>query len=144
MKNLSTAAQKWVSAMSSAQTQQAYKDGVQAVTIAPNNAAAANSQGYLNGTQQSVASGNYQRANLAVGLAGWQQPTLTKGAARLASGAQAALGKMQSFFQQFGPQLQALTAKVQAMPNVTDADKDARMNAMVQGLRALKGKWRTG
>lgn len=142
MKNLSTAAQKWVSAMSSAATQQAYKDGVSAVTVAPNNVAAANSQGYLNGTQQSVASGNYQRANLAVGLAGWQQPALQKGAARLASGAQAALGKMQDFFTKFGPQLQALTQKVRAMPNVTDADKDARASAMIQGLRALKGKWK--
>lgn len=143
MKDPSTWAQDWANAMGSAQTAAKYKAGVQAVTVPPNATAAAQAQKYANNTAQAVQNGTYQRANLAVGLQGWQQPTLAKGSARLADGARQALPKMTTFVQQYAPKLAAAVAKVRAMPNNTPADADARNLAMSAALRAMKGTFKT-
>lgn len=91
--NAAAIAQKWATAMGGAT--QAYTTGVQAVTVPPGQKAAAAQATYVARVQEKAP---IWAANVAaVSLQTWQQDTVNKGAPRLASGAQAAQTKFQTF-----------------------------------------------
>ena len=52
--------------------------------------------------------------------------------------------KQQRFADQWAPILVKHQAKIHAMPNVTDADRERRMIENLRGLKRLKGVWRRG
>lgn len=85
-------AQNWASRLG--QSTQKIQAGVEAVTVAPGQAAAANVQGYVQGVAASAS--KWQRNVAAVSNADWQQATIQKGLPRVSSGAQAAIPKMQN------------------------------------------------
>lgn len=68
--------------------------GINAVTVAPGQAAAAAQDRYLAGVQANV--GKFARNVAAVPLQQWKDISTSKGQARLAAGAQAALPKYQA------------------------------------------------
>jgi hypothetical protein len=121
-------ADKWVQRTSAAT--QAYIDGINAVQINPMEMAANNAAGYLSGVQAAVASGKWQNGLKRVSKAQWQSKCVQLGAQRLASGAQAAKPKMQSFLDQFLPFLQNNISQVKAMDKSTYEARKARMLAM--------------
>lgn len=92
LKSAAQATSNWVASMQN--VTQKVTQGVQAVTQAPGIAAAAQQSAYLAGVQQSA--GKWATNVAAVPLASWQQSMVSKGAPRMASGATAAQGKMQS------------------------------------------------
>lgn len=128
-----TIAANWASAMGSAQTATRYKAGVQAVTVSPTQLAATPEamDRYVQGVQQSVSSGKRAAALNAVTLAMWQGPTLNKGAARLASGAQASQQKMASVMQKWAPIYGQMSAAVQNMPKGGLGNAMARVQAAI-------------
>src|ERR1035437_6282370 len=85
------------------------KAGVQAVTTPPGALAAKAAGVWAQNT--AAAQAKYQRNVGNVSLAQWQDATLNKGLQRIASGATAGQGKMQSFMTQFLP---AVSSAVQA------------------------------
>ena len=91
--NPQAAAAKWATAMSGAGT--AYSAGVNAVTVAPGAKAAAAVNNYTAGVANNAQKWA-QNVN-AVTLNEWQTAATTKGAPRLASGAQAAQPKFTTF-----------------------------------------------
>jgi hypothetical protein len=94
-KNLPTAAaaaQKWQTNFGAAG--QAWANGIEAVSVAPGQLAAAASARYLSGVQQSV--GKWQTKVSAVTLATWKQQAVSKGQSRLASGATSGAAKYQA------------------------------------------------
>jgi len=91
--NPQLAAQKWATNLSGAT--QSYTAGVQSVTVAPGQKAAAQQAVYVQRVQERA---TVWATNVAaVSLQTWQNDTVTKGAPRLASGATAAQPKFQTF-----------------------------------------------
>ena len=122
------AATKWQQRLSSA-TQQ-ITDGVNGVTVAPGAKAAAAKALWL---QKVQASQNKWAANVAaVTLQSWQNSMITVGIPRVATGAAAKVGKVESFMSQFLPYLDAGVAKVNAMPKGDINASIARATAMIQ------------
>jgi hypothetical protein len=135
-------AQNWQSGMGSAQATANYKAGVQSVTTSPGALAATPDaiQRYLDGVNQSVASGRRQAALNAVSLQYWQNQAINKGAPRLATGAAAALPKFQSFSQKIAPLLTQISAHVAGMPKGGFANAVSRSSYAIQQMLAFAGK----
>lgn len=121
------AAQKWQTRLSGA-TQQ-ITDGVNGVQTAPGAKAAAAKALWL---QRVQAAQNKWATNVgAVSLQSWQQSMITVGIPRIATGAAAKVGKVESFMGQFLPYLDAGVAKVKAMPKGDINASIARATAMI-------------
>jgi len=118
---------KWVTNLSN--STQAITAGVDAVTQAPGQLAAAKVTTWLARVQ---ASAQKWAANVsAVSLGDWQQAMKTVGIPRIATGAQAKQGKYAAFATKFYPYLASGVATVKAMPKVTLQDGINRAVAMI-------------
>lgn len=125
-------AAKWAQRAGAAS--QDFVAGVQNTTKDPTALAAAAGARYIQGVQESYNSGKWARRLQAVGKAGWQQATIDK-AGNYATGIMAG---QQKYATAIIPVLQAVEAGqrlVAGMPNVTDAQRDARMLAFVSHMR---------
>jgi hypothetical protein len=69
----------------------------------------------------------------------WVSMSERIGAARLVQGVVERQYKVERFLQGYVPKLLAHLARIDALPNVTDADRERRMVVNLQGLRGLKG-----
>jgi hypothetical protein len=99
MPDPTTAAANWAGRMG--QSVQKMKDGINAVTVSPGQAAAAQADLWANNTQAAKAK---FKANVAgVSLQAWQAAASTKGADRVAQGAQAAQPKYAAAAQKWYP-----------------------------------------
>lgn len=106
MKNVSPqqAATNWVNGMQNASAKMTA--GVQAVSVAPSEAAISAIPRMVQGIQAAAASGKIEAGLRRVTLTGWQQAMIQKGVVRVAAGATAAKPKSVNFFTQFLPFLQ--------------------------------------
>ena len=130
--NATAAAQKWASAMAGASA--SYTAGVQAVTVAPGQKAAASQANYLAGVQNKV--GEWAANVAAVGLGEWQNAAVNKGAPRLGSGATAAQGKFTTFLQAL---LQYEQNQLGALPpRGPKGSNDQRMIAWSHAMQQFK------
>lgn len=89
------AAQKWSQNFGAAGT--AWANGIESVTVAPGQLAAAASARYISGVQQNVQ--KWQTRVAGVSLAAWKQQAVAKGQSRLASGATSGMAKYQQRIQ---------------------------------------------
>jgi len=131
---------KWVNAMLGAT--QAYKDGVSSVTTSPTQLAAQQVQKYVQGVNDAVSSGRYQNGLNSVSLQSWQNSAINRGAARLASGAQASKSKMVNFLTNFLPAQQSIVQQADQMPTGTYQQRQAKANFVMDQTHALKGKFK--
>lgn len=116
----------WQTGMSSAGDKIAR--GVAAVSTAPGAAAARQKSVYISNTQ--AAADKWARNTAAVTLGDWQSSMITKGAPRIAAGAQAAAPKFADFLTQFLPHVEAGKRALPARGNLEQ--NIARMTAMVR------------
>lgn len=125
------AADSWARGMSS--SAEKMKAGVNAVTESPTAAAARASDRYLQGIQRAVSSGKWAAGLNSVSLQDWKQSMLDKGIPRVATGAQAAKGKMQNFLAQFLPYVKAGVDQINSsMPRGDLETNIARSAAMAR------------
>jgi hypothetical protein len=127
---------KWSQRTSAAQTD--YVNGVEQTTKDPTALAINNQQRLLTNFQNAVNSGKWANKLRAVGKTGWQQAVVAK-ANNFSNGVAAAQTK---FVGAFGPLLNyenSLQQQVDAMPDVTDTDRENRMLAWVRGMRQYAG-----
>ncbi|MGH3180401.1 MAG: hypothetical protein ACRDOE_00600 [Streptosporangiaceae bacterium] len=118
----------WLQHLSSATP--AITSGVQGVTKAPGQAAAAQKQKWL---QRVTASADkFATQSSRVSLADWQNLMINVGIPRIAQGAQAKQSKYTDFASNFLPYLQTGVSKVDAMPSVTLEDNINRAVAMIR------------
>lgn len=101
--NAQQAADNWARGMSG--SGEKFKAGVQAVTESPMDKAADASDRMVQGIIQAQAEGRIQAGLRRVSLAEWKAAMLDKGAARIASGANAAKPRVVAFMQAFLPYL---------------------------------------
>ena len=121
-------AQRWAQNLGSAT--QKITDGVNAVTVAPGQAAARQKAVYLQNVQASV--DKWASRTAAVPLETWKQDMINKGVQRIASGATAAQPKFQSFMTALLPHIQSQVSALPARGNL-----DANINRMVQFVRGM-------
>jgi hypothetical protein len=127
-------AEKWARNLGAAG--ESIRQGVEAVTEAPGQKAAARSQAYLDGVMRAVSSGKWAENVGKVSLADWKNSMVTKGLGRIAAGATAAKGKMQSFMAEFLPYEQRV---VSSLPPRGDlAQNIERMVAVVRANAEFK------
>lgn len=135
--NPTAAAQKWETQLSAAG--QAYTDGVNGTTVAPGQLAAAAGNLWLANTQAALP--RFKANSAAVTLQAWQNAAITKGAPRLASGAQAAEPKMEQVFAKLFPAIKnavgALPPRGTIQQNITRSQNFAlKMNSMKGQFKA--------
>lgn len=123
-------AQKWNRNL--AGSTEAIKNGVAAVTVSPTEKAARQADAYAAGVAAAVASGKYQSALRKVTLDDWQKAMLTKGVSRIASGAQAAVGKVEDFLTEFLPHVEAGQRMLESMPRGDIQQNIQRAIAMIE------------
>lgn len=70
----------------------------------------------------------------------WFQMTSQLGANRIVEGVVARQQKIEQFWQAWGPLLSQHLQRIDALPNVTDADRERRMLENLRGLKSLKGR----
>jgi hypothetical protein len=132
-----TVAQRWATGAANAATK--YGEGVQNTDKDPTALAIQAGQRYIQRVQESFQNGKWANGLRRSGKAGWQQAVLTKGVNNFASGVQAS---QQKFAERIAPVLafeQNLLNQINSMPNITDADREARMLAWVRGMRGFTG-----
>ena len=107
--NPAASAQQWANRLGGAT--QAYIDGVNGVTVAPGQLAAAAKPLWVQNTAN--AADKFARNSAAVSKEAWASAAVNKGAPRLASGANAAQSKMESAFTKLFP---AIKSAVGSLP----------------------------
>jgi hypothetical protein len=128
-----TVASKWVTRTSAAA--QDYAQGVAQTDVDPTQRAIQAQSRMRQRVIEAIDSGKWANRLQAVGKAGWQAAVASKGVTNFSTGVAAAEQKVA---QAFGPLLafeQGLQSTIQAMPNVTDADRNNRMLAWANGMR---------
>jgi hypothetical protein len=128
--------EKWVR-----RTQGASQDmvnGVKSVTVNPAQQAIAKEQKLLTNLTESITSGKWRRGMQSVTLEGWKESMITKGAPRVAAGAQNAAGKMEQFYGELLPYQDQLQSKLATMPDLTLEDSIQKAVSWMRGMAAFK------
>lgn len=129
-------AAKWETRTTAASTD--YADGVAKSDKDPTALAIAAGPRYIANVQKSFNDGTWANGLRRSGKQGWQDGVASKGADNFSRGVSAAKQKVENAFQPLLAFEQSLQNKVAAMPNVTDADREARMLTFVRGMRTYK------
>ena len=132
MPNAQAVATKWANAMQGAGT--AYTAGVQAVTQAPGQAAAAAVNLYVQNTAANAP--KFAANSAAVSLQSWQSSAVNKGAARLGSGATAAQPRFQNAMTSVLPFIEQVRGSLPARGGLDQ--NIARSVAFQRGMAAYK------
>lgn len=129
-------AEKWATNLGAAN--QAYIDGVNAVTVAPGQLAAAAADRWLANT--TAAKGTYARNSAAVTAEMWKAAAAGKGAPRLSSGAQAAKPRMATVLTKLLP---AIQQEASALPARGDIEANIlRSGTFARKMHARKGTFK--
>lgn len=126
----------WSNGMNGAQER--ITRGVQAVTQSPGVQAAASQDKLRANWLRAIDSGKWARAMEQLTLGEWQRAMIQKGIPRIADGVRGAQAKVTNFASQFIPFITNLRQQVQAMPNTTPQDSEARVLAWIRGMREFQ------
>lgn len=95
---------------------------------------------YAAETRKAIDAGRRKAALEKTDMAEWYRYASTLGADKLVDGVVKREAKVSKFVSAFQPLLVSHLAKVDALAEETDADREARMLENLRGLKALKGK----
>lgn len=108
--------------------------GVERVTVAPGQLAAAQSDKMLAGIQRAIADGVWQRAVASVSLEDWKEKTITKGIGRIAAGVDGAQQKQLAMAERLLAAVDQVKSTIDSMPDATLEDRIQRMVAFSRGM----------
>jgi hypothetical protein len=131
-KNPADVAKKWSQGLAASGS--AITAGVQAVTVAPGQAAVAQKAQYVAGVQANV--DKWARRTAAVPLGDWQSAMINKGVPRIATGATAAEPKFEAFMGKLLPHIDQVKRTLPARGNLDQ--NIARMTTFVRGMTTFK------
>ena len=135
MLNVQQIVQKWQNNL--ARSGEAVKAGVQNVTVAPGQKAAAAANKYAQNTQEAVNSGKFQRRVSAVSLTDWQNAMIQKGIPRLNTGAAAGAAKMGKYLTVAAPVYEDIRQTTANMPNNNTDEALAKVRVAMEKMKAL-------
>lgn len=131
-------AQSWKEGLQKAA--QRIAQGVDNVTVSPTELAAANLDTAAANYQEAVTSGRMARALRNVSLADWKDAFKTKGIPRIASGAAAAMPKMEAFNSKWYPIMEAASQQAKRIKKGTIEDSLARVRVIMEAGKKFAGK----
>jgi len=112
--------------------------GIQRVSVAPGQQAAAKAEKMKQNINAALESGKWQRRVASVTLEEWKRQASEKGVGRIAAGIDGAAAKMTDFYSQLFPFQENLQGKVAQMPDLTLEDSINRMTTFVRGMSQFK------
>ena len=116
-----------------------YKVGIAKPRKDPIEAGIAAEEKYAANTKKAIDEGRRAKALAKTNMAEWYKYTSDIGAARLVEGVVKREAKVDAFVRTFQPMLVSHLGAIDALPDVSDSDREARMIENLRGLRALKG-----
>jgi hypothetical protein len=128
-----TYAQRWSQGVSNGATR--YVEGAMNTPLDPTALAIQAGPRYLQNVQNAFNSGKWANGLRRSGKTGWQAGIQSKGATNYATGANAAIDKVTTIATSLLSFESNLQRQIQAMPNITDADREARALAWIRGMR---------
>lgn len=131
-------AEKWKRRLSGATED--IRRGIDRVTIAPGEQAAAAQDAMLQNTTEAIASGRWANRTRSVSLNEWKSAARDKGVGRIASGTQAAEAKMARVAQELLPAVDAAAAAARAIPKVTIEDSINRAATFMRQMRTFRDR----
>lgn len=114
------------------------RKGIDRVTVNPCEQAAAKQEKMLTNLTASVNDGRWAAGLKRVSLEEWKDKAKNVGAGRIASGINAAKAKVIAFAEQLLPHIDAGTAKLTTMPDITLEDNIARMTSFIRHMADFK------
>lgn len=129
-------AAKWQSKMST--SVEAYKQGIQAVTVNPAQSAIAAKELWINNLNEAAANGRYEAGLSKVTLASWKSASIDKGASNIPAGARNGTIKVEQAEREIGPQRDAIVASLP--PRGTLDQNLERASQMARAMAQLKKK----
>lgn len=132
--NASDIAKRWATRTAGASQQ--YQEGIQRVTDAPGQKAAAQRTKWRQNVAQ--AEDKWAANTASVTVDSWKQSALTKGAPRFADGATKAQPKMEGFLREVIPHIEAGQRTIDAMPSTTLEDNINRASAWMRHMAQFK------
>lgn len=121
--------------------QQNYVQGIQKPKKDPIQAGIAAEAKWANQLQQAIQKGTRAKNLGKVTAQEWETYAETIGAPRLVEGVTRRQAKIQTFLSAWNPMLQGLLGTIDAMPTGTASERNQKSQAMIEGLRALRGTW---
>jgi len=112
--------------------------GIERVSVAPGKQAAAKADKMKAKIVESIDSGRWAKKVGAVSLTDWQNKAITKGIPRIASGIDAAAGKVEAFASRLLPAVDAAVNKIKGMPDLTLEDSISRSAAYMREMAKFK------
>ena len=119
-----------------------YKQGIAAPKKDPIAAGIAAEDRYQEALKKAFEERRRQKALEATNMDEWYVYASILGSDRLVEGVTKREKEVADFVNAWQPILLDHVTKIDAMPAVTDSDREQRMLANLRGLKALKGKWR--
>jgi hypothetical protein len=112
--------------------------GIQRVTVAPTQLAAAKQDKMKARLNAKIDDGTWARNLKAVDLSSWQNAILTKGLGRVAQGVDASQPKVAAFYQKLFPAIDAARSKIASMPDVTVEDNINRVATYIREMSKFR------
>ena len=117
-----------------------YKVGIAKPRKDPIEAGIAAEEKYAANTKKAIDEGRRADALRKTNMAEWYKYTSDIGAGRLVEGVVKREAKVDRFVKTFQPMLVNHLSAIDALPDVSDSDREARMIENLRGLKALKGQ----
>lgn len=116
-----------------------YKVGIAKPRKDPIEAGIAAEEKYAANTKKAIDEGRRADSLRKTNMAEWYKYTSDIGAGRLVDGVVKREAKVDRFVKTFQPMLVSHLASIDALPDVSDSDREQRMLENLRGLKALKG-----
>ena len=117
-----------------------YKVGIAKPRKDPIEAGIAAEEKYAANTKKAIDEGSRAAALRKTNMAEWYKYTSDIGAGRLVEGVVKREAKVDRFVKTFQPMLVNHLSAIDALPDVSDSDREQRMLENLRGLKALKGQ----
>lgn len=117
---------------------QDYKDGVEAVTESPGKAAVRKKEKFKQNLMEAINNGKWEENTAATDLDDWKARTAGKGADRLVAGLEDSREKTIKFREELIAFQNTVKAKLDAMPDTTPEQRDAKVLANIREMRKFK------
>jgi len=114
------------------------RQGIERVTTAPGQAAAAKQEKMKQRLVEKIDDGTWAKRVAAVSLEDWKTKMIDKGLTRVASGIDAAQDKVIDFASQLLPHIDKVQSDIQRMPDLTLEDSIQRMTAFTRGMAKFR------
>lgn len=115
-----------------------YQEGVSAVKTAPSQKAIAAKDKWAANVQKAIANDSFAAGLQGVSLSDWQNAARAA-SSKLTGSAATAKEKFLKYASKAQPIIEGFQREIDAMPNLTEADAEARATRMIQLMRTLKG-----